>query len=50
MYTMMTQGVPKIAGIRRLSQYVINRELRKERTTPPYHSCRLICQVPSATP
>ncbi len=28
LYQMMTQGVPKVARIRRLSQYVINRELR----------------------
>ncbi len=39
MYTMMTQGVPKIARIRRLSQYVINRELRFKADSP---GCRLL--------
>jgi len=28
MYSMMTGGLPKVARIRRLSQYVINRESR----------------------
>jgi predicted phage terminase large subunit-like protein len=38
-YAMMTQGVPKIARIRRLSQYVINRELRFRADSP---GCRLL--------
>ncbi len=39
MYSMMTQGIPKIARIRRLSQYVINRELRFKADSP---GCRLL--------
>jgi predicted phage terminase large subunit-like protein len=39
MYKMMTGGVPKIARIRRLSQYVINRELRFKADSP---GCRLL--------
>ena len=39
MYKMMTQGVPKVARIRRLSQYVINRELRFKADSP---GCRLL--------
>jgi len=39
MYSMMTQGVPKVARIRRLSQYVINRELRFKADSP---GCRLL--------
>jgi predicted phage terminase large subunit-like protein len=39
MYGMMTQGVPKVARIRRLSQYVINRELRFRADSP---GCRLL--------
>jgi len=39
MYTMMTQGIPKLARIRRLSQYVINRELRFRADSP---GCRLL--------
>jgi len=38
-YTMMTQGMPKIARIRRLSQYVVNRELRFRADSP---GCRLL--------
>ncbi len=38
-YEMMTEGVPKIARIRRLSQYVINRELRFKADSP---GCRLL--------
>ena len=36
---MMTDGVPKLARIRRLSQYVINRELRFKADSP---GCRLL--------
>jgi len=39
MYEMMTRGVAKIARIRRLSQYVINRELRFKADSP---GCRLL--------
>jgi len=38
-YQMFTQGVPKIVRIRRLSQYVINRELRFKADSP---GCRLL--------
>ena len=38
-YKMMTGGIPKIARIRRLSQYVINRELRFKADSP---GCRLL--------
>jgi predicted phage terminase large subunit-like protein len=38
-YEMMTGGMPKIARIRRLSQYVINRELRFKADSP---GCRLL--------
>ena len=38
-HMMMTAGVPKIARIRRLSQYVINRELRFKADSP---GCRLL--------
>ncbi len=38
-YKMMTQGIGKIARIRRLSQYVINRELRFKADSP---GCRLL--------
>jgi predicted phage terminase large subunit-like protein len=38
-YLMMTGGIPKIARIRRLSQYVINRELRFRADSP---GCRLL--------
>ncbi len=38
-YTMRTQNVPKVARIRRLSQYVINRELRFRADSP---GCRLL--------
>ena len=38
-YQMMTQGVAKVARIRRLSQYVINRELRFKADSP---GCRLL--------
>ncbi len=36
---MMTKGVPKVARIRRLSQYVVNRELRFRADSP---GCRLL--------
>ncbi len=39
LWKMMTEGVPKIARIRRLSQYVINRELRFKADSP---GCRLL--------
>ncbi len=39
LYKMMTGGMPKIARIRRLSQYVINRELRFKADSP---GCRLL--------
>ena len=39
LYEMMTGGMPKIARIRRLSQYVINRELRFKADSP---GCRLL--------
>ena len=39
LYSMMTGGVPKLARIRRLSQYVINRELRFRADSP---GCRLL--------
>ncbi len=39
LYEMMTGGVPKVARIRRLSQYVINRELRFKADSP---GCRLL--------
>ncbi len=39
MYGMTTGGVPKVARIRRLSQYVINRELRFKADSP---GCRLL--------
>jgi len=39
LYMMMTQGTPKTARIRRLSQYVINRELRFKADSP---GCRLL--------
>ena len=39
LYQMMTRGVPKFARIRRLSQYVINRELRFKADSP---GCRLL--------
>ena len=39
MYKMMTGGIPKVARIRRLSQYVINRELRFKADSP---GCRLL--------
>jgi predicted phage terminase large subunit-like protein len=38
-YAMRTGGVPKVAGIRRLSQYVSNRELRFKADSP---GCRLL--------
>jgi len=38
-YQMMTRGIAKIARIRRLSQYVINRELRFKADSP---GCRLL--------
>ena len=38
-YEMVTHGVPKVARIRRLSQYVINRELRFRADSP---GCRLL--------
>jgi predicted phage terminase large subunit-like protein len=38
-YMMTTQGTPKVARIRRLSQYVINRELRFKADSP---GCRLL--------
>jgi predicted phage terminase large subunit-like protein len=38
-FTMRSQGIPKIARIRRLSQYVINRELRFKADSP---GCRLL--------
>jgi predicted phage terminase large subunit-like protein len=38
-YKMRSQGIPKIARIRRLSQYVINRELRFKADSP---GCRLL--------
>jgi predicted phage terminase large subunit-like protein len=38
-YEMMTGGVPKVARIRRLSQYVIHRELRFKADSP---GCRLL--------
>ncbi len=41
MYQMMTQGIAKIARIRRLSQYVINRELRFKADSP---GCRLLVE------
>jgi hypothetical protein len=37
LYKMMTQGVAKVARIRRLSQYVINRELRFKADSPGCH-------------
>ncbi len=37
--TIMTHGIPKLARIRRLSQYVINRELRFKADSP---GCRLL--------
>ena len=39
MYGMMSGGLSKIARIRRLSQYVINRELRFKADSP---GCRLL--------
>jgi predicted phage terminase large subunit-like protein len=39
LYQMMTRGVPELARIRRLSQYVINRELRFRADSP---GCRLL--------
>jgi predicted phage terminase large subunit-like protein len=39
MYEMLTQGTSKVARIRRLSQYVINRELRLKADSP---GCRLL--------
>ena len=39
LYQMSTGGVPKVARIRRLSQYVINRELRFKADSP---GCRLL--------
>ena len=39
MFQMTSRGVPKIARIRRLSQYVINRELRFKADSP---GCRLL--------
>jgi predicted phage terminase large subunit-like protein len=39
LHKMMTDGVPKIARIRRLSQFVINRELRFKADSP---GCRLL--------
>ncbi len=39
LWSMMTEGVPKVARIRRLSQYVINRELRFRADSP---GCRLL--------
>lgn len=38
-YQMMTKGIAKIARIRRLSQYVVNRELRFKADSP---GCRLL--------
>ena len=38
-YQMMTRGIAKIARIRRLSQYVVNRELRFKADSP---GCRLL--------
>ncbi len=38
---MTCQGVPKVARIRRLSQYVINRELRFKADSP---GCRLLVE------
>jgi len=38
-YEMFTQGIPKLARIRRLSQYVVNRELRFKADSP---GCRLL--------
>ncbi len=40
-YEMTCQGVPKVARIRRLSQYVINRELRFKADSP---GCRLLVE------
>src|SRR5208282_932634 len=39
LYPMMTQGMPKLARIRRLSQYIVNRELRFRADSP---GCRLL--------
>ena len=39
LYEMASGGVPKVARIRRLSQYVINRELRFKGDSP---GCRLL--------
>ena len=39
LYKMMTGGIPKVTRIRRLSQYVINRELRFKADSP---GCRLL--------
>ena len=38
-YQMMTKGISKIARIRRLSQYVVNREFRFKADSP---GCRLL--------
>jgi predicted phage terminase large subunit-like protein len=38
-FTMMTRGIAKVARIRRLSQYVVNRELRFKADSP---GCRLL--------
>ena len=38
-FAMATRGVPKVARIRRLSNYVINRELRFKADSP---GCRLL--------
>ena len=39
LYPMTTKGIAKVAAIRRLSQYVINRELRFKADSP---GCRLL--------
>ena len=38
-YQMMTKGIPKVARIRRLTQYLVNRELRFKADSP---GCRLL--------